>query len=496
MMESEQEKRMVEGESRWGLGKMRQWNKGEERKEKKGWSFGRIGVKGFMVATLLVMLACSYGHAARSQDLQISGEATVRQRNIVRLVGIRTVELNNGATEDYSPKLADDATGMYIGLPDANSNIVYEITVANDSGQYQVLSQITEQVETGGVRYEILGDDAYIGVAPGVTRTFQMRVSNVSGASVQVSLLLDYKFTVDDVTAPTIASSTSAWTYNTVTVNLRSAGTATSGVDHYEYEIKTKDGTTEVTDTGTTAGSLSVAKNGTSTVKYRTVSKYGTKSAWSAGATVKYDDVTPTVKMLANNVYTNNNKDDFATATYGPSGGAVTCKDNYNNTATKMSTLNVLGAVTVYCTAKSNAGKTSEKVTGSYTRNLSYTGTSTDIRCIDNTYSKECPRSNGVMTLPYAYTQFGPYIKANVGCYHVEYGGTNFNAANMRISAYWSNIAGYTTRSLSVSSTRVSYYIYVPSVADQLEITILNTGNANVTINSVKMTKVNSCPAS
>lgn len=467
---------------------------GREKLEKRRLT-KKMGLGGFVAAALVVIFSCAYGNAAFSRELYARGTATVKARNIVRLVKINLVDVQGGATETYAPRLADDATSMFVGLP-AGASVTYELSIANDSAKYQVLSKIAEQTAAAGVSYEILGDTQYIGTAAGKTNTFQLKVTNTTSEAKDVTLMLDYTFSVDEVVAPTIAASTTAWTYRAVTVSVKNAGTATSGVDHYEYQMSTVNGATTTTDTGVTTNTLSVSKNGTSTVQYRTVSKYGTKSAWSGKATVKFDDVTPTVTMLTNGTYTNNDARDFASATYGPSGGAITCKDNYGNVATKVSTLHVLGGVTVKCTAKSNAGKSSEEVSGVYTRNLSFTGGDSTIRCIDNTYSKDCPRSGGVMTLPYGYTQFGPYVKTEAGCYYVQYRGSNFNTANMRLSSYWSNIAGYNIRSLAVSSTNINYYIYVPSVADQLEVTLLNTANSNIAISLVKITKVSTCPAS
>ncbi len=455
----------------------------------------KLGMGGFLMLGLIVVLSCAYGNAAMSRELYVRGEAVVEARNAVRLTAVKLVELSDGATETYAPRVVDDASSMFVKLP-AGASAIYELTIANDSSKYQVLTEITKQVAVEGVSYEILGDSQYVGTAAGKTKTFQMKVANTTAGNNEVALILDYQFSVDEVTAPTLAVSTTAWTYNPVTVSVKNAGTATSGVDHYEYEMTTNDGVATSTATDTTTGNVSVNKNGTNTVRYRTVSKYGTKSGWSGKVTAKYDDVVPTVSMLANGVYTNNDAKDFASVTYGASGGAVTCKDNYGNVASEMSTLPVLGAVTVKCTAKSTAGKSSGEVSGSYTRNLSFTGGDSTIRCIDNTYSKGCPRSGGVMTLPYGYIQFGPYTKTSVGCYYIQYRGANFNTANMRLSAYWSNVAGYDVRSLSVSSTNINYYIYVPSVADQLEITLLNAANSNIMINLVKMTKVSTCPAS
>ena len=80
------------------------------------------------------------------------------------------------------------------------------------------------------------------------------------------------------------------WVSTAPTIKVSSAGTAISGVKHYEYYKSTSSTapTDSTTATGTTSGNLTISDEGTTYIWYRTVSNNGFKSAWSSQQVVKY----------------------------------------------------------------------------------------------------------------------------------------------------------------------------------------------------------------
>ena len=101
----------------------------------------------------------------------------------------------------------------------------------------------------------------------------------------------------------------SNWVSSAPTIKVSSAGTAISGVKHYEYYKSTSSTapTDSTTATGTTSGSLTVSDEGTTYIWYRTVSNSGFKSAWTSSPQVVNLEtkITAPVIAISNSNWTN-----------------------------------------------------------------------------------------------------------------------------------------------------------------------------------------------
>ena len=99
-----------------------------------------------------------------------------------------------------------------------------------------------------------------------------------------------YKITVTNQrpTAPTLTGGSSEWVSTAPTIKVATAGSAISGVDHYEYYKSTSSTSPSdaTTATGTTSGNVTISDEGTTYIWYRTVSKNGNKSAWTSSPQV------------------------------------------------------------------------------------------------------------------------------------------------------------------------------------------------------------------
>ena len=99
-----------------------------------------------------------------------------------------------------------------------------------------------------------------------------------------------YKITVTNQrpTAPTLTGGSSEWVSTAPTIKVVTAGSAISGVDHYEYYKSTSSTSPSdaTTATGTTSGNVTISDEGTTYIWYRTVSKNGNKSAWTSSPQV------------------------------------------------------------------------------------------------------------------------------------------------------------------------------------------------------------------
>ena len=108
-----------------------------------------------------------------------------------------------------------------------------------------------------------------------------------------------YKITVNNKrpTAPSLTGGSDNWVSTAPTIKVSSAGTAISGVKHYEYYKSTSSTapTDSTTATGTTTtGEVTISDEGTTYIWYRTVSNNGFKSAWSSFQVTNLDTINTT----------------------------------------------------------------------------------------------------------------------------------------------------------------------------------------------------------
>ncbi len=119
----------------------------------------------------------------------------------------------------------------------------------------------------------------------------------------------DYRITVNNVrpTPPIIQIDNNDYSNTNHIVSIQTAGTALSGVDHYEYYISSGSTTPSenVVATGTTSGELAVTNAGSNYIFYRTVSTKGNKSVWSNGVQSNIDINSPSLNLTIIDTYTN-----------------------------------------------------------------------------------------------------------------------------------------------------------------------------------------------
>lgn len=117
-------------------------------------------------------------------------------------------------------------------------------------------------------------------------------------------------------TAPVIEIDNDDYVKDKHSVSIKTAGTALSDVDYYEYYISDINSipSEDVTVSGTTNGSEDIESSGIKYIFYRTVSKHGNRSVWSNGVESKIDTQDPYANVTANDTYPN----DVPTITFSP----------------------------------------------------------------------------------------------------------------------------------------------------------------------------------
>ena len=202
----------------------------------------------------------------------------------------------------------------------------------------------------------------------------------------------------------------------------------------------------------------------------------------------KIDGVTPTLTMLSG-TYDKNDTNKIATATFGGTGGNVSCKNTSrgNNPVTTINNINALGPNTITCTATGTNGKS---VTKTSTITLQHIFTPGDGLMVNNgaeiitTTACITNGSCNAIIMEGKGTQFGPYVSVNKGCYNIIYQGINVHAdastdgnksAVLYYSAYtWATGISYPILNLTTSQNQTSYYLYFDKNIDGLEFITTN----------------------
>lgn len=162
---------------------------------------------------------------------------------------------------------------------------------------------------------------------------------------------------------------------------------------------------------------------------------------------------------------------------------SVTCVNTSRNNAsvTTYSSIGVLGPNVITCTATDNAGNKNQ-ATG--TINIGLKSNATSLAAINGAY-----RSGSSIFVPSGGTQYGPYIKANKGCYHVWYFGNNLNSCPQGYSSYEHNSASFKISNLNYLSSDSNYFVYIPNDLNGagLEVVINNYCSSTIRVDDYQI---------
>ena len=149
-----------------------------------------------MLLIIIVVLGLSIGYSALNTDLSISGEAIVRADSDIRITDIVLKETLNGAIEDYNPKYTVDTTTSYVTLP-SSGEIVYEITISNNTGKRVMVNDILSTLSNENISYKVSGLEINA-VYSGNEIKFTLTIVNNSNVTQNGSINLEYDLEIFD----------------------------------------------------------------------------------------------------------------------------------------------------------------------------------------------------------------------------------------------------------------------------------------------------------
>ena len=125
----------------------------------------------FLFYLLCVLtLSLTVGYAAINSDVSVSGEASFRTIEEIRISDVRMHEVTNGALESYSSNYNKDTVITGVDLPYTNSTITYKVEVTNYGSVAMKIDSITnESFNNNDMEYTTSGYTLNTFVSPGQT---------------------------------------------------------------------------------------------------------------------------------------------------------------------------------------------------------------------------------------------------------------------------------------------------------------------------------------
>ncbi len=202
--------------------------------------------KKVLICASLFIFICfmSIGYSALNTELTISGDVAVNPPNQILINSVVVKEFVDGAYERYSSSFTINSTQMHVTLPNSTSQVVYEITLNNQTANNYLLNNIEEIMASNpNVVWDIRNITYSTKLGHGNTK-FELVISNKypTLTNQEISLDLNYHFILyDNYKDTTLAGADPVLTTNLIPVIINADGTvlkADTSTAWYNYNNK------------------------------------------------------------------------------------------------------------------------------------------------------------------------------------------------------------------------------------------------------------------
>ena len=156
-----------------------------------------------MMLYLLVcifILSLTVGYAAINQDLKISGEATFRVEEDIRITNVELSETTNMGIENYTSKYGKDSITLGVDLKEINSTVTYNVQIINSGTIAMWIDSITQEINNNtNMEYVLEGIGIKELINPGETKDFKLTIKYKEGITLPEDINLDTMLRFDFV---------------------------------------------------------------------------------------------------------------------------------------------------------------------------------------------------------------------------------------------------------------------------------------------------------
>ncbi len=140
----------------------------------------------------VITLSLTVGYSALNEELNISGEATFRVKEDIRITNVSLSETTNLGLENYTNKYGKDSITLGVGLPNIDSSITYKVEIINSGSVSMWIDSITQEINNNAnMEYTLEGLGIKELINPGEIKEFNLTIKYKEGITLPDNINLD-----------------------------------------------------------------------------------------------------------------------------------------------------------------------------------------------------------------------------------------------------------------------------------------------------------------
>jgi len=140
----------------------------------------------------VITLSLTVGYSALNEELNISGEASFRVEEEIRITDLRLSETTNMGLENYKSKYSKNSITTGVTLPNIESTISYDVEIINSGTVSMWIDSITEEVKNNtNMEYVLEGLGVKELINPGEVKNFKLKIKYKEGITLPGNTNLD-----------------------------------------------------------------------------------------------------------------------------------------------------------------------------------------------------------------------------------------------------------------------------------------------------------------
>jgi len=146
----------------------------------------------------VITLSLTVGYSALNEELNISGEASFRVEEEIRITDLRLSETTNMGLENYKSKYSKNSITTGVTLPNIESTISYDVEIINSGTVSMWIDSITEEVKNNtNMEYVLEGLGVKELINPGEVKNFKLKIKYKEGTTLPSNTNLDMMLRFD-----------------------------------------------------------------------------------------------------------------------------------------------------------------------------------------------------------------------------------------------------------------------------------------------------------
>ena len=137
-------------------------------------------------------LSFTVGYASLNEELNISGEATFRVKEEIRITNVSLSETTNLGLENYSSKYGKDSITLGVDLKQTDSTVTYDVQIVNSGTVSMWIDSINQELNSNAnMEFVLEGLSVRELINPGDVKDFKLKIKYKDGITMPSNTTLD-----------------------------------------------------------------------------------------------------------------------------------------------------------------------------------------------------------------------------------------------------------------------------------------------------------------